>query len=251
MPVVWVTVVGAAPAGSSWLGPRERRVEETLHRPWRRADWRAGRWAAKRLLPGLEPHLVEVLADRDGAPRLHVGSDPMEEGVSDSGLGPRGAFGSTVALSISHRAGFAAAALGPAGELGLDLEREEPRSRRFVEDFFTRSEAIRHEAEAPERRDLFAALTWSAKEGLLKCARTGLSRDTRTVTVELDDLEPGQGWARFQGQDLERGARFDGWWRRGPKRLLLTVVAPAGGALSSHPPLLVGPPAVDLGRSGG
>lgn len=215
------------PPGSEWLGQRERQVEAGLreltsragtslpqtHPRWRRLkDWRAGRWAAKSLLTtagGWAPSTVEVVADPDGAPRVWVNGTPSD-----------------LAISISHRAGWAAAAVALDGALvGLDLERVEPRSERCVRDFFTEAEIAIHDRLGRDLRDLYAVSVWSAKEAVLKVARAGLRRDTRSVQVDLDISSASARAGRFGALDLERALPFEGWWSRVDDQLL-TLVTP-------------------------
>jgi 4'-phosphopantetheinyl transferase len=115
--------------------------------------------------------------------------------------------------------------IAPAGvEVGVDLELVEPRSRAFVEDYFTPRErrlAVSEEAVDP----VFANLVWSAKESALKVLRTGLRRATQSVEVDLGGASDGD-WAPLRVAGTGIAIAFEGWWRRfGP--FLLTVVADA------------------------
>jgi 4'-phosphopantetheinyl transferase len=98
------------------------------------------------------------------------------------------------------------------GAVGCDLEVVEPRSDRFVADWFTASERELVGAD-PDERDVLANLIWSAKESALKVLRTGLRRDTRSVEVSLPPDESVDGWARLR-VTTDEGLRFDGWWCR-------------------------------------
>src|SRR5215472_5275 len=83
------------PAGDDWLGDSERLVLASLRDARRRADWRLGRWTAKRALGawlGMAPARFEVLRATDGAPEAWL--DGQHSGVS---------------VSLSHRAGRALA----------------------------------------------------------------------------------------------------------------------------------------------
>jgi hypothetical protein len=69
--VRWLTAVSEdVPGDDGWLGPRERGVLAGLDGERRRADWRLGRWAAKRLLANDD---VELLPAADGAPEAWRG----------------------------------------------------------------------------------------------------------------------------------------------------------------------------------
>jgi len=47
------------PADDTWLAPSEEAFQRRLHIPHRRADWRLGRWAAKRALAAWLGHAIE------------------------------------------------------------------------------------------------------------------------------------------------------------------------------------------------
>ena len=220
-----VVVEGAAalPADDDWLSSEEAAVLAGLRFPKRREEWRLGRWTAKRAVArflSADPGAVAVRAAEDGAPEGFVDGDPAR-----------------VVLSISHREGVAAAAVGPSGvALGCDLERVEPRSAGFVADYFTDAErsAIRA-APAAEQERVVAAL-WSGKESALKALRTGLRADTRSVEVELCAPSSGTGepWRPLRVREVATGRVFDGWWRdEGP--LVLTVVADPAGFAEGRP----------------
>lgn len=230
-----LVAIERVPSGSQWLGPREQTVEAGLSVARRRREWRAGRWAAKRVSAdalgrGLdEAARLQVIAAEDGAPELWIDGDRCPRHVS-----------------ISHRAGWAGAAFS-AGDrpIGFDLEVIEERSVRFVNDFFTASEVHRYEALPSTHRDLYAVTVWSAKESLLKCLRTGLRRDTRTVEIDLllGTHPEAEVWQALGGMDLSTGQRFRGWWRRRDP-LLLTLLEPEGAAEDSAPgrrPAVSGP----------
>lgn len=194
------------PADDGWLGTAERAQLARLPAPLRRADWRLGRWAAKRALLawlGIEPDAdhpsrLEILADRDGRPEAIWRSRPL-----------------SLELSISHRAGRALALVGTAGAaLGCDLERIEPRSPAFVADYLTSAERALVAGAAGSQRDLIANLIWSAKESVLKLRRLGLSVDTRSVEIALDGAAASSEWRKFLAADVASGARLTGWWRR-------------------------------------
>jgi 4'-phosphopantetheinyl transferase len=192
------------PPGDGWLGPDERAVCCAFRVPKRRDDWRLGRWTAKQLVrawlrragaPVPAPAEVQVIAARDGAPEVRL-------------LCP----GPALALSLSHSAGVAVAALAPAGRaIGCDVERVEPRSAAFVEDYFTEDEARRIRAAPPAQHDLVATLAWSAKESALKALRQGLRLDTRAVEVVWSGRRDGGG--RLRIRSTADDAVFRGcWW---------------------------------------
>ncbi len=166
-------------AEDDWFSAWEASHLGSLRFPKRRADWRLGRWTAKRAVADYLklPHDPETLATiqirpaASGAPEVFI----------DDGPG-------NVSISLSHRGGIGACAVGPAGAtLGCDVEVVEPRSEAFVGDYFTPQEqATIRQAPDPVRFALIA-LIWSAKESALKALRTGLRSDTRCVSVVIED----------------------------------------------------------------
>ena len=210
------------PADDDWLGPRARARCAALRVGRRQRDWRLGRFAACRLLCaelGLAPAdraRVEVLSAPDGAPEAWLDGRPL-------GL----------ALSLSHRGGLAACALGPAGPgLGVDLERIEPRSPAFVEEWF-QPEEVRWIRAAGDPA-LAANLGWSAKESALKVLRTGLRLDPRRVRVEVGEAVEGP-WAALH-IEVEGAGALAGWWTRVGEGLLTCAWRPPAGP----PPTRVG-----------
>jgi len=200
--IAWTLTGPAPPAAEAegWLSPAERLALAALRLPKRRADWLAGRRAAKSLVRPLAGEILgteiafrelEILAAPSGAPEVRL--------ASGAPLG--------VGVSISHSDGraFAAAWRGPEISVGADLERIAPRSAGLVRDFFGSGERAGWEAlAAGAERDLFATAVWSAKEAVLKALRLGLAADTRAVAIRLgaaDSPAPGRpagaAWARF------------------------------------------------------
>ena len=203
------------PAEDAWLSAGEAARLARLRFPKRRADWRLGRWTAKRAvalccnLPADAKTLsrLEIRAAPDGAPEVFFENRPG--GVS---------------ISLSHRDGFAACAVAPpVTELGCDLELIEPRSDAFVADYFTVEEQALVSATAPDLRPRLVTLLWSAKESALKALRSGLRLDTRCVTVQPPAEEPGKQWHALQARHAD-GRSFDGWWCADGK-FVRTVVA--------------------------
>jgi len=205
------------PDGDTWLAPSEAAFQQTLHIPHRRADWRLGRWAAKKALAAwlaqpIAPDRIAIHPAPDGAPEMLLDGQPAP-----------------VALSYSHRAGRALCMLAPLGTtLGCDLELIEPRSDAFVADYFTAAE--RDLVAASPETDLLANLLWSAKESALKALRTGLRMDTRSVEVELENgSRDGSDWQALRVRLVETGEVFQGWWRREGAHLLTMCASPAPG----------------------
>jgi len=204
MTVRWLSIRGTSvPPGDTWLGPVERAAHEGLTVPKRRSDWRLGRYAAKRLLAdwvGVQAlDRIQIIAAEDGAPEAHVDESPID-----------------VSLSISHREGLAVAAIHESGgRIGCDLELVEPRTPRFIEDYFTELERDLVSQTPAPLRHRHVALTWSAKESALKLLRTGLRRDTRSIEVEVDDpLGEGDSWAPLRVRLRTEERAYPGRWRR-------------------------------------
>jgi 4'-phosphopantetheinyl transferase len=222
------------PLDDDWLGAREAERLSTLRFPKRRADWRLGRWTAKR---GLACYLgervgrtvrlssIEILAAPSGAPEAFV------DGVA-----------AAASLSLSHRDGLAFCAIAqPNAALGCDLEVVEARSDAFVADYFTAAEQTLISTAPAANRPLLVPLLWSAKESALKVVRTGLRDDTRSVEVrlpadffdttntreeQLDDLLARTGWQPLEVQYCERDV-FHGWWRRDGMMIRTLVATPS------------------------
>jgi 4'-phosphopantetheinyl transferase len=214
IPVRWLQAeTGEVPEGDGWLSPAERQHLGTLRLPWRRADWRLGRWAAKQavnLYLGHPSAPVEIRPAPDGAPEVFLNG-----------------AAAPAAISLTHRAGRAVCAVAPAGtRLGCDLEIVEPRSDAFIADFFTLDERSLVALTPHERRPLLANLIWSAKESTLKVLRQGLRRDTRSVEITFQEGEDG-GWSPFTADCTETFQAFHGWWRREGDLLLTMAAAPA------------------------
>jgi 4'-phosphopantetheinyl transferase len=175
MPAEWT----ANPPGddSAILSPAERTKLASLRLPKRRTEWLYGRRVAKQLLSARFPQIadsnpakISVLNTPSGAPYF-----------ADEG-------GNTipVALSLSHRAGWAACAITDhlGLSIGIDLECIEPRADSFVETFFTEAEIDFAKSLHGKQRDLWVTLVWSMKEAALKALGQGLRLDTRAVQVQ-------------------------------------------------------------------
>src|SRR5215471_18099467 len=130
MNLCWLEQTEAdVPPENDWLSASELARLGGMHFAKRRADWRLGRWTAKRALsvcldlPG-DPQVfqnIEIRPAASGAPQVFVVNQPA-------------AF----TISLSHRDGVAACAVADAGmEMGCDLELVEARSDAFVADYFT------------------------------------------------------------------------------------------------------------------
>jgi 4'-phosphopantetheinyl transferase len=212
------------PAEDDWLGASEVTFLGGLRFAKRRADWRLGRWTAKRALAiwlGVPSHpevlaKIEIRPAPSGAPEVFVANKP----------GP-------VTVSISHRGGRAACAVAPSDiEMGCDLEFIEPHTDAFISDYFTLQEqALVTEAPATDRPRLLALL-WSAKESALKALHKGLRLDTRSVVVRpVEDSFGLNGWSPLQVHYTD-GQVFHGWGQQADGIVRTLVAAPP-----PHPPI--------------
>ncbi|MFB7267514.1 4'-phosphopantetheinyl transferase family protein [Streptomyces nojiriensis] len=140
------------------LSPAERRVLGALP-AWRQAEWTAGRLLAKRLVGEVvsaPADGVEILPRDDGSPRVVVG-----------GSSPAPALH----VSISHTAGYVAAALAPE-PVGVDLcEFASADAVRRVADHFLSPEEL--SLIGRERPDAMTG-AWALKEAAVKADRGGV-----------------------------------------------------------------------------
>ncbi len=226
METYWLEQTEAdVPTHDDWLSSHEAVLLGGLRFAKRRADWRLGRWTAKRAaaayldLPADSRVLreIEVRPAACGAPELFVGNAPAP-----------------AAISISHRAGIAVCLIAVSGAaLGCDLELIEARDANFVADYFTREEQELISQEREQDQPRLVTLLWSAKESALKALRQGLRADTRSVAVTLDTLanhNPGADgsgrWRPLLVQHAEDEI-LHGWWRSSGQLVRTVVARPA------------------------
>jgi 4'-phosphopantetheinyl transferase len=209
------------PGQDGWLAPEEAAYLAGLRFPKRHADWRLGRYAAKRALAAYlhrsgDDRSLAALAVRaapDGAPEAFLDGVPLP-----------------LVLSLSHRDGLALCVLTPAGTaLGCDLEKVEPRSAAFVADYFTPAERDAVAAAPETERPVLANLVWAAKECVLKALRTGLRTDTRAVEVEVSPFPAASAWRPMAARYVPDGRCFEGWWRSRGEHVLAVAASPPPG----------------------
>jgi len=219
MTIRWLLLPASAlPEGDGWLGFEERKVLASLRFAKRRSDWRLGRFVTKQALSSFAEidtlDRIQVIAATDGAPEVFIDGAKLDSGIS-----------------ISHREDLAACVISPKATVGCDLEAVEPRTSRFVNDFFTDRERAEVENTAGPQRERLVALTWSAKESALKALRVGLHRDTRSVEVQIDDLDTNEaGWHALRATVSPEDRGFRGWWRR-EGGVVLTVMCESAEAI--------------------
>jgi 4'-phosphopantetheinyl transferase len=237
------------PVEDEWLSPQEKACMAAMHVVKRRADWRLGRWTAKRAIASYwdlahDPRVlssIEVRPAPSGAPEVFWRGKPA--GIS---------------ISLSHRSGTSVCALAAvAVALGCDIESIEPHSDAFISDYFTPEEQALVFQVPDQQRWTVVSLIWSAKESALKALQTGLRLDTRTLRVVPEGptnlheatasvTRGGNGetlsfdlsnWQRMCVHCLNK--TFQGWWRARGNNVLTLVCAPACAvpvALGEHQP---------------
>jgi 4'-phosphopantetheinyl transferase len=211
----------------AFLSPAELQKLGAMRFPKRRGEWLLGRWAAKSLARSLpdfsrcQLSALEIRSRPGGAPYHHVleGTCPPHS------------------LSISHSGdlAFCALTLAAGVSVGADLEKVEPRTDEFLQDYFTLAEWDRVRLCSTDTRDLTANLIWSAKEAMLKALGVGLHWDTRQVEViEIGGLvgrrKAREGWQDLEVESAAAGAGiFRGWWQPRGDYVLSVMARSAGG----------------------
>jgi acyl transferase domain-containing protein/phosphopantetheinyl transferase len=154
-----------------FLGEAER-AQYHEQGPRKQRAWLSGRIAAK--------DAVRQLLWRSGHGALY----PVEVTIaSDPNGAPVAIAPSTreVHVSIAHKDDVAVAMASHERDIGIDIERIEPRPESFSELAFTADEL--RLAGGPGEKDELLTRLWVAKEAAAKAARTGLSGDPRRFPV--------------------------------------------------------------------
>ena len=237
MDVYWLEQSGAdLPEQNDWLSASETARLSAMRFEKRRADWRLGRWTAKRALAAC----LDLSADFRSLAEMEI--RPASSGAPEVFLAGQRA---DVTISLSHSAGIAICAVAVSGaELGCDLEVVEPRSDTFVADYFTVEEQELIRLVNPADQSRLVTLLWSSKESALKALGEGLRLDTRCVGVDLAPRPPGTdehwddpaltlqpssgspGWRPLQVRfgDVQV---FQGWWQPAHDLVRTMVATPA------------------------
>jgi len=160
---------------ASVFGPLEREELSRLKVPSRIEEWISSRVAAKVLIRGVIPELlnaplssIQMQKESSGKPYLIS----EESGMITGGF----------SLSHSHEKVFTCFC-EEVIKLGLDLEYIEPRPDSFAMDYFTVREFDKLSECEDQLKSLMVTLLWSAKEAVLKAASLGLNLDTRRVEI--------------------------------------------------------------------
>lgn len=197
-----------APSTTEWLSAREIAHLESIRFTKRRNEYVTRRWTTKQAIVSAldldrahqELARIEIRHRTSGAPYVEI------DGAA-----------AAVDVSMSDRSGWAVCLVGSLGSMasgtvGVDLEVVEPRTTRFVTDYFTAAEREYVYNLPTEAHDEAANLIWSAKEAALKVQQVGLRVDTRTVEVDLHGDRHVDGWSAMTVTGAD--GPMPGWWRR-------------------------------------
>jgi 4'-phosphopantetheinyl transferase len=163
-------VLGWAEVGreeDSALSALEREGLARCRTEKRRREFVAGRLAAHRALALLEPGLRAEVRAREAGPDSGRPLFWPERGL---------------ALSISHSAGLAVAAVARGGALGVDLEERVEAGEAFLEEAFAPGEHEGYAAPCAGWMDP-ATAAWAMKEAVLKVWGVGLRAPLQKVAV--------------------------------------------------------------------
>lgn len=205
------------PPANDWLSSSELIRLSDLRFPKRRADWRLGRWTAKRALAAF----LNLPDDRQALTQVEIRAAPS--GAPEVFLNNQRSHST---ISLSHSSGRAICAIAPAGvALGCDLELIESRSDAFVLDYFTAEEQALISGSKTADRGRLITLIWSAKESALKALNEGLRLDTRSMIVSPEAVDvTDSGWHALQVRHGDKA--FHGWWQQGDSFIKTVVVDP-------------------------
>ena len=217
-PVFWsVLSFDTIPEDLDWLSLPEQNRYQQFRFPKRQQEWLLGRWVAKNLLSNLLIYSdtlpfreLSILNEESGAPFVIW---------KDQRLGG--------SLSISHRSDCAIAAFcfDPELSIGIDLEEIEAKSRGFVEDYFTESEARMVLALPIEKQALAASLLWSGREAIVKALQIGLRIDTRQIALKPPPLSSHEEWKPLEIlQCPPEGKNLKLFWRKSNHSLVTLAI---------------------------
>ena len=189
-----------AQAPADWLTPGELHVYAVWASDTRRAEWLAGRLAAKKLL------------------RQEFGLDPLAWFVGRDGVAPAvsGYDLPGVTLSLSHSSGMGAATVSDThaeGSAGVDIQRIRPVHPGFCARVFTQEEREQIASQFGAENDPAGMLLlWSLKEAAIKARREAWGRSLQALRVTL--TRPGCAEVTVSGEAIfpAQYARFGDWW---------------------------------------
>lgn len=167
-----------------WPGPTglpgaERERAARLAAPRQRRRWIASRWAVRGVLArylGRDPAEIELRLGECGKPML-----------AELSLSLR--------FNLSHSGDLAVVAVSGEREVGVDVERIEPRKNllTLARRALPTEDAAAVEAAAPEERLAIFHAAWARREAVAKCLGVGIAAplpDARVAVSQLD-LAPG------------------------------------------------------------
>ena len=108
---------------------------------------------------------------------------PVEVGVRNEPSGRPVIDGGTLRVSVSHKDELAVAIVGDGHDVGIDMERVEPRTETFTTIAYTPTEL---ELGAGRDRDEWMARLWAAKEAVAKLRGTGMTDPKKLVVRAVD-----------------------------------------------------------------
>ena len=190
----------AAQDQTQWLTRTEMDVWESWRSPKRRAEWLAGRMAAKKLVRETFGHApLEFTIGRDG-------DAPCIVGLSLP----------SISISLSHSVGLGAATLSDIrqeGTAGIDVQRVRTVHPGLETRVFTPAERQQiaerfHSKENTEGMLLF----WALKEAAIKARRTAWGKPLQEIEVQL--TEGTFAIIQMSGEAPMTAAYewIDGWW---------------------------------------
>jgi phosphopantetheine--protein transferase-like protein len=196
------------PNNLEWLSENERKFLASLRFIDRKESWVLGRWTAKQAFAKYSKVLgfdqdfsftdLEIVKKTNGAPSVYY----------QNRLVP-------IAISLSHRQHLAVCALAKAEyKIGIDIEKIEPRTKNFVEDYFTNLEIEKIYQNETSKQPLWANLFWSAKESVLKALEVGLSVSTHQVEIENIEMLEVNEWQSFEAIVSYKAEKLLGWWKK-------------------------------------
>ena len=193
----WVTTQNL----SFWLTADELTVFAGWRSQKRKAEWLAGRLAAKRLLfeeLGLEPRQWQI--GRVGVAPAIISRHALPD----------------LTLSLSHSDGMGAATFSQTnaeGSAGIDIQHIRPVHPGLCARVFTQAERDQILFQFGSENDIAGMLLlWALKEAAIKARRQAWGRDLQSIEVRLDS--PGCAEISMENKPLliAQYERFGEWW---------------------------------------
>jgi 4'-phosphopantetheinyl transferase len=181
--------------GASGLPIEERGRAARLAAGRVRSRWVASRWA----LRGILAHYLDKPSDFD-PPSAWSKSDALATIAlrsADGGKPTLAEPGSPLCFNLSHSGGLALIAVAAEREVGVDIERIDPRRDvlRLAERALVPTAAATVRAAAGDERSAVFHRAWARREAAAKCHGVGLHGHLPTTPVAVVGLDPGPGFA--------------------------------------------------------